>query len=92
MPLATDIFVDGGYDGVSGVLYSGSKIFSLPVPRGTEFTFVRNARAANGLRKGFFQRHSPEERLLRRPRIEPIALMPAVRSSGGTSPPFTATT
>lgn len=51
--VATDIFVDGGYRGISGVLYSGSKIFNLPVPNGSEFIFVRNGRAANPVRKGW---------------------------------------
>jgi type I restriction enzyme S subunit len=45
--IPTGIFVDGGYDGVSGVLYSGAWILNLPARHGSEFVFVHNAQAVN---------------------------------------------
>lgn len=49
----TDIFVDGGYEGISGVLYSGASIWNLPASHGSEFVFIHNVRPANPLHKGW---------------------------------------
>lgn len=49
----TGIFVDGGYAGVSAVLYSGVRIRSLPVGHGSEFVLVHNETATNPLTKGW---------------------------------------
>jgi dipeptidyl aminopeptidase/acylaminoacyl peptidase len=52
-PVSTGIFVDGGYEGISGVLYSDARILNFPVPNGSEFVFVHNALPTNPLEKGW---------------------------------------
>jgi hypothetical protein len=56
-PVPTGIFVDGGYEGVSAVLYSGARILSLPDVHGSEFVLVHNETATNPLPKGWVGGH-----------------------------------
>lgn len=62
-PVATEIFLDPAYAGISGVLFCRSDILNPPDTAGSEFIFVHNPKATNPLPDGwlgFGREYRPE--------------------------------